>query len=59
MQSDLESSNGCALETEICLEILSDFPDKTLERQLPDEQLSGLLIPTNLTQSNSTRPKNK
>lgn len=55
-KKDLQSTNGCTLETQICLEILSDFPDKTLKRQLPDEQLSGLLIPTDLTQSNSTRP---
>lgn len=52
----LQRSNSCTLETQIRLEILGNFPDKTLERQLPDEQLCGLLIPTDLTQSDSTRP---
>lgn len=54
----LQSTNRCTLETQVCLEILSDFPDKTLKRQLPDEQLGGLLIPTDLTQGNGTRPTN-
>lgn len=54
--SYLQGSNSCTLETQICLEILCNFSDKSLERQLPDEQLSGLLVPTDLTQSNSTRP---
>ncbi|KAF4356338.1 hypothetical protein F8388_022403 [Cannabis sativa] len=39
----LKSGDGAALETKISLEILSDFPDKPLERQLPDEKLSALL----------------
>lgn len=52
----LQSTNSCTLETQICLEILGNFPDKTLERQLPDEQLGRFLVPTDLTQGNSTGP---
>lgn len=54
--SYLQSTDSRTLETQICLEILGDFPDETLEGQLPDEQLGGLLVPTDLTQSNSTGP---
>ena len=39
------------------LEVLSDFTNKALERQLPDEQLGGLLVATNFTKSDSTRPE--
>lgn len=52
----LEGSNGCALEPEIGLEILSNLPYKTLERQLPDEQLRRLLVTTDLTEGHSSRP---
>lgn len=55
----LQSSNSCTLETQICLEVLGDFPDQTLERQLPDQQLSGLLVPTDLTQSDGSWPANR
>ncbi len=53
----LQSTNSCTLETQICLEILGDFPDKALERQFPNEQLSGLLVPTDLSQSYSAGPE--
>ena len=52
----LKRSNGCALETKIRLEVLSDFANKTLERQLLDQQLSGLLVATDLTESYGTGP---
>ena len=39
------------------LEVLSDFTDQPLEGELADEQLRGLLVPTNLTKSDSTRPE--
>merc|ERR1719203_1723332 len=32
------------LETQISLEILCDFSDQPLERQLPDQKLSALLV---------------
>ena len=52
----LESSNSRALEAEVSLEILSDLTDQTLEGELADEQLSGLLVTTDLTKSHGTRP---
>ena len=52
----LESHNSRALEPQVSLEVLCDLPDKTLERQLADEQLSGLLVPPDLTESNGSRP---
>lgn len=53
---NLQGSNGRALESQVRLEILCNLPDQTLERKLPDEQLGGLLVPTDLTQGNSARP---
>lgn len=53
--ADLQCSNSCTLETQVCLEILCNFSDQSLERQLPDEQLSGLLVPADLTESDSPR----
>ena len=50
----LERTDGRALEAEIRLEVLSNFTDKTLEGQLADEQLSGLLVATDFTESDGT-----
>jgi len=52
----LESSNGSRLEPQIGFEVLSNFSHKTLERQLPDEELSGLLVSSDLTESDSSWP---
>jgi len=52
----LQSSNSSTLKTEICLEVLGNFSDQTLEGKLPDEQLSWLLVSTNFSQGNSARP---
>jgi len=52
----LESPNGSRLEPQISFEVLSDFSYKTLERQLPDEELSGLLVSPDLTESDSSWP---
>ena len=54
--TDLQSSDGCTLETQISLEVLGNFSHQTLEGQLADQQLSGFLITTDLTQSHSTGP---
>jgi hypothetical protein len=43
------------LETEISLVVLSDFSDQTLEWQFSDQQFSGLLVSSDLTESNSSR----
>ena len=50
----LESTDGGGLEAEIGLEVLGDLTDQTLEGELADEQLSGLLITTDLTESDGT-----
>jgi len=50
----LESTNGRALETKIRLEVLGDFTDETLEGKFSDEKLSGLLITTDLTESDGS-----
>jgi len=52
----LKSANGSRLESEISFEILSDFSDETLEGKLPDEELSGLLVSPDLTESHSSGP---
>jgi len=52
----LESSNGSRLEPKISLEVLSNFSHQTLEGQLPDEQLSGLLVSSDLPESHSSGP---
>ncbi len=51
----LEGHDGRRLESEISLEVLSDFTDKTLERQLADQKLSGFLVTTDLTESDCSR----
>ena len=55
----LKSANGSALETQIGLEILSDFSHQTLKGQLPDQQFSGFLVATNFTEGDGTRPRRK
>ena len=52
----LQSHNGRALESQVSLEILGNFPDQPLEGQFPDEQLSALLVTSDLSQSNGSRP---
>ena len=49
-KSHLESSNGSRLEPEVGLEVLGNLPHQTLEGQLPDEELGGLLVPPDLTE---------
>jgi histone H3 len=51
----LEGQDGGSLEPEIGLEILGNLTDKTLERQLADEKVGGLLVTTNLTKSDGSR----
>ena len=51
----LESKDGRALESEIGLEVLGDLTDETLERELADEQVGGLLVTTDLSESDSSR----
>ena len=51
----LEGKDGRALEAEISLEVLGDLTDKSLERELADEELSALLVTSDLTKSDSSR----
>ena len=52
----LKSSNSSRLEPEISFEILGNLSHQTLEGQLSDEQLSGLLVSSNLTEGDGSRP---
>ena len=51
----LKGSHSRALETQVSLEILGDLTDQALEGELADEQLSGLLVATDLTESHGSR----
>ena len=42
-------------KTKAYLEVLSDLTNKTLEGELPDEELRRLLVATNFTKSDGTR----
>lgn len=50
----LESTDGRGLEAQIRLEVLGDLTNKTLEWQLADEELSRLLVATNLTEGDGS-----
>ena len=50
----LESTDGGGLEAEIGLEVLGDLTNQTLEGELADQELSGLLVATDLTESDGT-----
>ena len=52
----LEGHDGRALEAEVSLEVLGDLTDQALEGQLADEELSGLLVSPDLTESNGSWP---
>ena len=47
----------CEDVKETNLEVLSDFTNETLEGELADEQLGGLLVPSDLTKGDSTGPE--
>jgi len=47
----LESTDGGRLESEVGLEVLGDLTNQTLEWKLSDQKLGGLLITTDLTES--------
>ncbi len=51
----LESSNGGRLESQVCLEILGNLTNKTLERELSDQELGRLLVTTDFTESDGSR----
>jgi len=55
LSSLLEGHDSRRLEAEIGLEVLSDLTNETLEGELADQELSGLLVATNLAQGDGTR----
>ena len=50
----LEGKNGRSLETKVGLEILGDLTDKTLERELANQEVGTLLVTTDLTESDGS-----
>ena len=50
----LESTDGRRLEAKVRLEVLGDFTNKTLEGELSDQELGGLLVTTDLTESDGS-----
>ena len=50
----LERTDGRRLEAEVRLEVLGDFSNQALEGQLADQELGGLLVATDLTESDGT-----
>jgi hypothetical protein len=50
----LESTDGGRLEAQVGLELLGDLTDETLEWELADEELSRLLVTTDLTESDGS-----
>jgi hypothetical protein len=53
----LESHDGGGLEAEVGLEVLRNLADETLEGELADEELRRLLVATDFTESDGTRPE--
>jgi hypothetical protein len=50
----LESSDSRRLESQVSLEVLGDLTDEALEGQLSDQELSRLLVSTDLSESDGT-----
>jgi len=50
----LEGTDGRGLEAEVRLEVLSDLTNQTLEGELSDQELGGLLVTSDLTESDGT-----
>jgi hypothetical protein len=51
----LQRQDRGGLESQVSLEILGDFSDQSLERQLSDEQFRGLLVLADFSQRDGTR----
>merc|ERR1719328_539722 len=50
----LKSHDSARLKSQVSLEILSNFTNKSLEGQLANQKLGRLLVTTNFTKSHST-----
>ncbi len=57
LRSLLERHYGVRLEAQISLEVLRDLADETLEGELTHEKLGRLLISSDFTQRDSSRPE--
>lgn len=53
----LQRQHSLALEAQVRLEVLGNFADQTLERQLANEQLSRLLVPATQSEGAGKRQK--
>ena len=56
LTSLLECHDSRGLESKVSLEVLGNFSHQTLEWKFSDEELSGLLVSSDLTESNSSWP---
>eukprot|EP01052_Picozoa_sp_SAG31_P016554 SAG31_NODE_1101_length_9905_cov_3.367122_8_plen_162_part_00 len=52
----LQSQDSRGLESEVGLEVLCDLADEALEGQFADQELGGLLVLADLTESDGARP---
>ena len=52
----LQGHDSGALEAKVSLEVLGDLTDQALEGELADEQLGGLLVSPDLTESHCSWP---
>lgn len=52
----LKGHDSGALEPQVSLEVLGNLPHQALEGQLADEELSGLLVPPDLTEGHCAGP---
>ena len=52
----LESEEGRALESELAVRLVGDVLDDSLERKLSDQKISGLLVSSDLSESDSSGP---
>ena len=50
----LESEHGAALEAELLLEVVGDLTDESLEGELADEELGGLLVFSDLSEGDGS-----
>ena len=52
LSSFLKGEHGGALEPELLLELVGDLADESLEGELSDEEVSGLLVLPDLSEGN-------
>jgi hypothetical protein len=52
----LQSTNSCALEAQICFEVLRNFSHQTLEGEFASQKFGGLLIASISPERRNTRP---